>query len=62
MVAIIVAIATTTVASSWKFAVLADIEVEPNSAYDSIVAVNTLISLVQDIKDQGIDLVIFPAI
>jgi len=39
---------------------LADIRAEPNSAYDSDIAANTLEFLVQDIKNQGVDLVIFP--
>ncbi|MDD1752493.1 MAG: metallophosphoesterase [Methanotrichaceae archaeon] len=43
-------------ASSWKFAVLSDI----NYADGLDVAANTLEFLVRDIKNQGVDLVIFP--
>jgi hypothetical protein len=57
MIAIIVgAITASTAASPWKFAVLSDI----NYAYDSDVAANTLEFLVRDIKNQSVDLVIFP--
>jgi hypothetical protein len=49
-------IATTTIASPWKFAVLSDI----NYVEGQNVAANTLEFLVRDMKNQGVDLVIFP--
>jgi len=48
----------TTVASPWKFAVLADILV--GDADNSDAAANTLEFLAKDMKNQGVDLVIFP--
>jgi len=60
MIAIIVgAITATTATSPWKFAVLADIN-GANYANGFDVATNTLEFLVRDIKNQDVDLVIFP--
>jgi 3',5'-cyclic AMP phosphodiesterase CpdA len=57
LLAIIVgAFTATTVASPWKFAVLSDI----NYAETLDVAANTLEFLARDIKNQDVDLVIFP--
>jgi hypothetical protein len=53
---IVGAITATTVASPWKFAVLSDI----NYADGRDIEAYTLEFLVRDIKNQGVDLVIFP--
>jgi hypothetical protein len=54
------AVMTAGVASSWKFAVLADSRAESWDNNDLGVAANTLGILVKDIKNQSVDLVVFP--
>jgi hypothetical protein len=61
ILAIIAEVVTTTaMASSWKFAVLADSRAEYWDDNGFGVAANTLGILVNDMKTQGVDLVIYP--